>query len=130
MTPDTINAMLEEGGKFATAEVTFPLNISGDAEGLHRSTGPPMLTPKASRRPTSPVCGGRLGGAVVRAEFGGQGLPHVVNQCLYDAQQCQPGLDHVPPCRTAPMKPCWPTAPRQKAPTCQWSAASGPAPCA
>ena len=32
MDADTINAVLEEGGKFA-AEVTFPLNISGDAEG-------------------------------------------------------------------------------------------------
>ena len=32
MDADTINAVLEEGGKFAT-EVTFPLNISGDAEG-------------------------------------------------------------------------------------------------
>jgi len=29
---DTINAVLEEGGKFA-AEVAFPLNISGDEEG-------------------------------------------------------------------------------------------------
>src|ERR1700742_4134235 len=29
---DTINAVLEEGGKFA-AEVTFPLNIGGDTEG-------------------------------------------------------------------------------------------------
>ncbi len=29
---DTINAVLEEAGKFA-AEVAFPLNISGDAEG-------------------------------------------------------------------------------------------------
>jgi len=29
---DTINAVLEEGGKFA-AEIVFPLNISGDAEG-------------------------------------------------------------------------------------------------
>ena len=29
---DTINAVLEEGGKFA-AEVIFPLNISGDAQG-------------------------------------------------------------------------------------------------
>src|SRR2546427_4819273 len=28
---DTINAVLEEAGKFA-ANVTFPLNISGDAE--------------------------------------------------------------------------------------------------
>ena len=29
---DTINAVLEEGGKFAS-EVIFPLNLSGDAEG-------------------------------------------------------------------------------------------------
>ena len=29
---ETINAVIEEAGKFA-AEVTFPLNISGDAEG-------------------------------------------------------------------------------------------------
>ena len=29
---DTINAVIEEGGKFA-AEVTFPLNITGDTEG-------------------------------------------------------------------------------------------------
>jgi hypothetical protein len=29
---DTINAVLEEGGKFA-AEVLLPLNISGDTEG-------------------------------------------------------------------------------------------------
>jgi hypothetical protein len=32
MDAETINAVLEEGGKFAT-EVLFPLNISGDAEG-------------------------------------------------------------------------------------------------
>ena len=30
MDADTINAVLEEGGKFA-AEVAFPLNASGDA---------------------------------------------------------------------------------------------------
>ena len=29
---DTINAVLEEGGKFAS-EVIFPINLSGDAEG-------------------------------------------------------------------------------------------------
>ena len=36
---DTINAVLEEGGKFAV-DVTFPLNISGDEEGctLDRTT--------------------------------------------------------------------------------------------
>ena len=31
---DTINAVLEEAGKFA-AEVAFPLNRSGDTEGCH-----------------------------------------------------------------------------------------------
>jgi hypothetical protein len=36
---DTINAVLEEGGKFA-AEVIFPLNVSGDAAGLHATTRP------------------------------------------------------------------------------------------
>ena len=34
---DTINAVLEEAGKFA-AEVTFPLNISGDTEGCTRAS--------------------------------------------------------------------------------------------
>ena len=36
---ETINAVLEEGGKFA-AEVVFPLNVSGDEEGcqLNRDT--------------------------------------------------------------------------------------------
>ena len=43
---DTINAVLEEAGKFA-AEVTFPLNISGDTEGctLNQSTHE-VTTPK------------------------------------------------------------------------------------
>ena len=36
---DTVNAVLEEAGKFA-ANVTFPLNLSGDQEGctLDKST--------------------------------------------------------------------------------------------
>ena len=36
MDADTINAVLEEGGKFAS-EVIFPLNISGDAEGYENT---------------------------------------------------------------------------------------------
>ena len=34
---DTINAVLEEAGKFAT-DVIFPLNISGDTEGCKLDT--------------------------------------------------------------------------------------------
>lgn len=50
---DTINAVLEEAGKFA-ANVTFPLNISGDEEGctLDKSTNE-VKTPRASRKRTS-----------------------------------------------------------------------------
>ena len=47
---DTINAILEEGGKFA-AEVTFPLNRTGDEQGckLDAKTHE-VTTPKAGRR--------------------------------------------------------------------------------
>ena len=52
---DTINAVLEEGGKFAT-EVIFPLNVSGDTEGctLDQTTHA-VTTPKVSRKPTRPT---------------------------------------------------------------------------
>ena len=43
---DTINAILEEGGKFAS-EVIFPLNISGDTEGCtHDKVTHAVKTPK------------------------------------------------------------------------------------
>ncbi len=41
---DTINAVLEEGGKFA-AEVLLPLNISGDAEGCRLDKTTHEVTP-------------------------------------------------------------------------------------
>jgi hypothetical protein len=48
---DTINAVLEEAGKFA-ANVTFPLNISGDAEGcvLNKELVNPLENYKRQRR--------------------------------------------------------------------------------
>ena len=55
MDADTINAVLEEAGKFAS-QVIFPLNISGDTEGcqLDRTTHE-VKTPAASRKPTRPI---------------------------------------------------------------------------
>ena len=41
---DTINAVLEEGGKFA-AEVVFPLNISGDQQGCKLDRDTHEVTP-------------------------------------------------------------------------------------
>ena len=49
---DTVNAILEEGGKFAS-EVLFPLNRVGDQEGcqLDKSTHG-SRSPQVSKRPT------------------------------------------------------------------------------
>ncbi len=41
---DTINAVLEEGGKFAS-EVIFPINISGDGEGCKLDLATHEVTP-------------------------------------------------------------------------------------
>ena len=41
---DTFNAVLEEGGKFAS-EVIFPINLSCDAEGCHLDKTTHEVTP-------------------------------------------------------------------------------------
>ena len=43
-TPDTIDAVLEEGGRFV-AEVLFPLNQSGDQQGCTRHADGRVTTP-------------------------------------------------------------------------------------
>ena len=56
---DTINAVIEEGGKFAT-DVIFPLNISGDTEGCtldkatHEVKTPTGLKAAGQRSPATP----------------------------------------------------------------------------
>ena len=81
---DTINAVLEEGGKFA-AEVLAPLNLSGDAEGCTLDKTTHEVTPPKGFKAAYAkyVEGGwpALGGDT---EFGGQGLPVVVNQMFYE----------------------------------------------
>jgi len=98
---DTINAVLEEGGKFA-AEVVFPLNISGDAEGctLDKSTHE-VRAPKGFKEAYAQYVEGGWAALSCDPEYGGQGLPFVVNQCFYEmlnsANQSwtmYPGLSH------------------------------------
>ncbi|MBX3656592.1 MAG: acyl-CoA dehydrogenase C-terminal domain-containing protein [Ramlibacter sp.] len=98
---DTISAVLEEAGKFA-AEVTFPLNISGDEEGckLDQATHA-VTTPKGFKEAYAQYVAGGWPGLSCDTEFGGQGLPLVVNQCLYEmlnsanqAWTMYPGLTH------------------------------------
>ena len=98
---DTINAVLEEGGKFA-AEVTFPLNVSGDAEGcsIDQATHA-VSTPKGFKEAYAKYIEGGWAALACEPEFGGQGLPLVVNQCFYEmlnsanqAWTMYPGLTH------------------------------------
>jgi alkylation response protein AidB-like acyl-CoA dehydrogenase len=98
---DTINAVLEEGGKFA-AEVTFPLNISGDQEGctLDRTTRE-VTAPKGFKEAYAQYVEGGWAALSCDPEYGGQGLPFVVNQCFYEmmnsanqAWTMYPGLSH------------------------------------
>ena len=98
---DTINAVLEEAGKFA-AEVVFPLNISGDAEGcsLDKATHE-VRTPAGFKQAYAKYVEGGWPALSCDPAFGGQGLPIVVNQCLYEmlnganqAWTMYPGLSH------------------------------------
>jgi alkylation response protein AidB-like acyl-CoA dehydrogenase len=98
---DTINAIIEEGGKFA-AEVTFPLNISGDEEGckLNKETRE-VATPKGFKEAYRKYVEGGWPALSCEPEFGGQGLPLTLNQCFYEmlnaanqAWTMYPGLSH------------------------------------
>ncbi|MBL8323508.1 MAG: acyl-CoA dehydrogenase family protein, partial [Rubrivivax sp.] len=98
---DTINAVLEEGGKFA-AEVLAPLNLPGDQEGCtHDKATRAVRTPKGFKEAYAQYVEGGWPALSVDPEFGGQGLPIVVNQCFYEmmnsanqAWTMYPGLSH------------------------------------
>ncbi|MDO8767557.1 MAG: acyl-CoA dehydrogenase C-terminal domain-containing protein [Burkholderiaceae bacterium] len=98
---DTINAVLEEGGKFAS-EVLFPLNISGDEEGCtYDKVTHAVTTPKGFKEAHAKFVEGGWPALSCDPEFGGQGLPLVVNQCFYEmmnsanqAWTMYPGLTH------------------------------------
>ena len=98
---ETINAVIEEGGKFA-AEVTFPLNQSGDEEGctLDKATHE-VTAPKGFKAAYRQYVDGGWAALSCDPAYGGQGLPHVVNQTFYEmlnsanqAWTMYPGLSH------------------------------------
>jgi hypothetical protein len=98
---DTINAVLEEAGKFA-AGVVAPLNAVGDREGctLDKQTHE-VRTPAGFRQAYEQFVAGGWGALSCDPQHGGQGLPIVLNQCLYEmlnsasqAWTMYPGLSH------------------------------------
>ena len=98
---DIINQVLEEGGKFAS-EILFPLNHSGDREGcrLDKETHK-VQTPKGFHEAYQQYVDAGWPSLSCDPEYGGQGLPVVLNNSFYEmlnsanqAWTMYPGLSH------------------------------------
>ena len=97
----TMDAIVEEAGKFA-ATVIQPLNLSGDAEGCTRNAqDSSVTTPKGFKEAYAKYVEGGWAALSCDTAYGGQGLPFVLNQCLYEmlnsanqAWAMYPGLSH------------------------------------
>lgn len=99
-TPDTVDAVLEEGGRFV-AEVLFPLNQSGDLEGCTRHDDGSVTTPKGYKEAYARFVESGWGTLSAPEAFGGQGMPHVVSTAFQEymisanmAFAMYPGLSH------------------------------------
>jgi acyl-CoA dehydrogenase len=81
LTEDLVDAVLEEAGKFAT-DVIAPLNRVGDTHGAPLENGAVKMPPGWKGAYTAWAAAG-WNGLAASADWGGQGLPHLINAaCL------------------------------------------------
>jgi alkylation response protein AidB-like acyl-CoA dehydrogenase len=76
-TPDTVTAILEEAGKFAT-EVLDPLNATGDREGSKLLSDGTVKTPTGFKAAYRQYIENGWNGLTKPSEYGGQHLPQLV----------------------------------------------------
>lgn len=96
---DTVEQVLEEAGRFAS-EVLLPINSPGDVEGCHYDNAT-VRTPAGYRAAYQAYVDAGWPALACDREFGGQGLPQLLNAALYEmlmatchAWSMYPGLAH------------------------------------
>jgi len=99
-TPDTVDAVLEEGGRFV-AEVLFPLNQVGDQEGCVRHDDGSVTTAAGFKEAYAQFVESGWGTLSAPEAYGGQAMPHVVSTAFQEymisanmAFAMYPGLAH------------------------------------
>ncbi len=80
---DTINAVLEEGARFAS-QVVHPLNVVGDKEGCRYVGDGVVTTPTGFKEAYRHYVEGGWPSLSSDPDYGGQGLPIILNNSIYE----------------------------------------------